>query len=187
MVTKSLQASRGSPASPECAGADQLCLADSCWQLGCGRSDHREPPDESCSRNSTLSQRGDIWQHATRRKIAPIQTKHFKLLISSQAAAVRWDRGICALSTGAGDRNTTKITAVCKPTFAATAPSPAEALHRLQILWCCSASAPAPHRPAGDPVCGTPRDTITSVSGFMCPHKDAECSESHSSRRFRQR
>lgn len=131
VVTKSLQASRGSPASPGCCGTDQPCLADSWWQLGCGRSDHREHPDESCSRNSTFSQRGDIWQRATRRKTAPIQTKHFKLLVSSQAAAVRWDGGICALSIDAGDRNTTKITAVCKPTFAATAPSPAEALHRL--------------------------------------------------------
>lgn len=60
-VTKSLQASPGSPASPGCSGADQLCLADSRWQLGWGRRSHQEHPKESCSRSSTFSQHRDIW------------------------------------------------------------------------------------------------------------------------------
>lgn len=177
----------GVPESLQAAGAagvtwvlwgSQLCLV---MAAGVGKEKLSGAPKESCSRNSTFSQHRDTWEHGTRREITPIQTKRFKAFVSLQAAAVEWDRGICALSIGAGDRNANRITAGCLPAFGIiSSQGITQATDPVGLFCFCPITA---HTCCGL-VWGTPGGTITSVGGFRCP-QDAECSELCSSRRFR--
>lgn len=128
--------------SPGCAGAEQLCLAIH-WQLGVGGDPTRNIPGDPAAGAAPSAIMG---KSGTRGKAAPCQTKHFKAFISSQAAALQWDRGICALSIVLATEIPTK--------FLQCASQPLQPWHYFQvrhctdftqILWCCPVRVPPLH------------------------------------------